>query len=256
MPRRRNNPIEEFVAVVGGLFVLGTVVSPQLRAVVLLLAIVAFLLFLGWIAYRIGMKGRREMQAVNSGCSVSSSDSVAEPSISEKVRALDWFQFEKLIAAIYETKGYSVKRLGGAKPDGGIDLIVENTSDRFVVQCKQWKAWKVGVRQIREFLGTLTDSRIPRGVFITLQGYTDDARALANKHNISLLSEESVIKLLEDVHWKFNPAITSALNDQRKLCPRCESELVLRTATRGNGVGSEFWGCSNFPRCKFTMDAR
>jgi restriction system protein len=114
----------------------------------------------------------------------------------------------------------------------------------------------VGVRQVREFLGTLTDSRIPKGIFITLQGYTDDARALADKHNISLLSEESVVKLLEDVHWKFNPTITSALDDQRKLCPRCESELVLRTATRGSGAGSQFWGCSNYPRCKFTMELR
>jgi restriction system protein len=254
MSRRRNNPIEEFVAVAGALFVLGMVVSPQFRAVVFFCAIVAFLLFLGWIVFRIWTKG--QFQTVNSDLPVSSLNLVAEPSLSEKVRALDWFQFEKLIAAIYETKGYSVKRLGGAKPDGGIDLIVGNASDRFVVQCKQWKAWKVGVRQIREFLGTLTDSGIPRGIFITLQGYTDDARALADKHNISLLSEESVVKLLEDVHWKFNPAITSALDDQRKLCPRCESELVLRTAGRGSRTGSQFWGCSNYPRCKYTMEAR
>jgi restriction system protein len=256
MPRRRNSPIEEFVAVAGGLFVLGLVVSPQFRAAVMSLTIVACLLFLGWIAYRIRTKRQRQVQAGNSGTPISSWNSVVEPSLSEKVRALDWFQFEKLIAAIYETKGYSVKRLGGANPDGGIDLIVENVSDRFVVQCKQWKAWKVGVREIREFLGTLTDSRIPRGIFITLRGYTDDARALADKHNISLLSEESVVKLLEDADWKFNPAIISALDNQRKLCPRCESELVLRTARRGSGAGGEFWGCSNYPRCKFTMQAR
>lgn len=235
---------------------MGMVVSPQFRALVLLLAVLAFILLLCWIVYRIATKRQPQVQTVNSVSPVSSWNSFTEPSLSEKVRALDWFQFEKLIAAIYESKGYFVKRLGGANPDGGIDLIVENTSVRFVVQCKQWKAWKVGVRQIREFLGTLTDSRIPKGIFITLQGYTDDARALADKHNISLLSEESVIKLLEDVHWKFNPAITSALDDQRKLCPRCESELVLRTATRGNGAGSQFWGCSNYPRCKFTMEAR
>ncbi len=255
MPRRRNNPIEEFVAGAVGIFVLGMAVSPQFRAVVLLSAAVAFLLFLGWIAYRFTSKGRPELQAVKSGCPASSWNSVAEPSIAEKVRALDWFQFEKLIAAVYESKGYSVQRLGGANPDGGIDLIVENASDRFVVQCKQWKAWKVGVRQIREFLGTLTDSGIPRGIFITLQGYTDDARALADKHDISLLSEKSLVKFLEDVDWKFNPVITSVLDDHRKLCPRCESELVLRTATRGRGAGGQFWGCSNYPRCKFTMEA-
>jgi hypothetical protein len=59
MPRRRSNPIEEFVAVAGGLFVLGMVVSPQFRAVVLLSAFAAFLLFLGWIPTMPWRCGRR-----------------------------------------------------------------------------------------------------------------------------------------------------------------------------------------------------
>jgi hypothetical protein len=254
MPRRRNNPIEEIVAAAVGLLVLTSAISSQFRTFLLLVAVVAILLVLGWMAYRLSNKAEPQIRTRSFAFPSSAINLATNLSLSERVRALDWFQFEKLIAAVYHTKGYTVERLGGANPDGGIDLIIEKASERFVVQCKQWKAWKVGVRQIREFLGTLTDSGIPNGIFITLQGYTDDAKVLADKHNIALLSEVTVVKLLEEVHWQFNAEITSALDDRRKSCPKCESKLVLRTAGRGSKIGSKFWGCSNYPRCRFVLN--
>jgi restriction system protein len=33
-------------------------------------------------------------------------------------------------------------------------------------------------------------------------------------------------------------------------CPRCGSRMVLRTAKQGKNAGSQFWGCSTFPKCK------
>ena len=33
-------------------------------------------------------------------------------------------------------------------------------------------------------------------------------------------------------------------------CPKCDSPMVKRTAKRGANAGSEFWGCSEFPRCR------
>lgn len=34
-------------------------------------------------------------------------------------------------------------------------------------------------------------------------------------------------------------------------CPRCGNELVLRTAKKGNNAGNQFYGCSNFPKCRY-----
>jgi restriction system protein len=34
------------------------------------------------------------------------------------------------------------------------------------------------------------------------------------------------------------------------LCPECGSRMVRRTAKKGLGTGSQFWGCSAFPKCK------
>lgn len=33
-------------------------------------------------------------------------------------------------------------------------------------------------------------------------------------------------------------------------CPRCSSPMVKRTAKGGQNAGKEFWGCSNFPKCR------
>lgn len=33
-------------------------------------------------------------------------------------------------------------------------------------------------------------------------------------------------------------------------CPVCGGEMVKRKAARGQNAGQEFWGCSNFPKCK------
>lgn len=34
-------------------------------------------------------------------------------------------------------------------------------------------------------------------------------------------------------------------------CPKCGANLVLRTAKTGQYAGNQFYGCSNFPKCRF-----
>jgi hypothetical protein len=38
-----------------------------------------------------------------------------------------------------------------------------------------------------------------------------------------------------------------------RICPRCGSPLVVRTVKTGPRRGERFWGCSTFPRCRFTQ---
>lgn len=35
------------------------------------------------------------------------------------------------------------------------------------------------------------------------------------------------------------------------MCPRCGGKLVLRTAERGIHAGNQFYGCTNFPKCRY-----
>ena len=88
----------------------------------------------------------------------------------EKIKAIDWFQFEKLIGLLYEDAGYSVQRASDAKADGGVDLIVEKPGKRAVIQCRHWNAWKVPPKDIRELLGAMADAGVEYGVCVTMRG--------------------------------------------------------------------------------------
>lgn len=46
------------------------------------------------------------------------------------------------------------------------------------------------------------------------------------------------------------------MNDEPPIlkCPKCGGNLILRTATRGANKGKQFYGCSNFPKCKYVKN--
>lgn len=37
------------------------------------------------------------------------------------------------------------------------------------------------------------------------------------------------------------------------LCPKCDVPMVLRTSSRGERAGQQFYGCPNYPKCRETM---
>lgn len=46
----------------------------------------------------------------------------------------------------------------------------------------------------------------------------------------------------------------SNLNNNVLICPKCGSNLVLRTAKKGENAGRQFYGCSNFPKCRYIQN--
>lgn len=146
-----------------------------------------------------------------------------------------------------------MEQRGGANPDGGIDLVLEKGGERIAVQCKQWKNWKLGVKPVREFLGAMTDARISQGIVVTLSNSTSEARELADKHGIELLTEGGLTRmLLVSGVWQ-DEQVLAILEDITKHCPKCGRPMVLRTASKGPNPGSRFWGCSTYPQCRQTM---
>jgi restriction system protein len=47
-----------------------------------------------------------------------------------------------------------------------------------------------------------------------------------------------------------SPVSAQPLSDQSPTCPRCGHVMVLRTASRGENRGNQFWGCSEYPTCR------
>lgn len=61
--------------------------------------------------------------------------------------------------------------------------------------------------------------------------------------------KEQKRKHLEDIQKR--SAERTATSDS---CPLCGRQLVVRTARRGPRAGQQFYGCSNYPKCKYTRN--
>ena len=69
---------------------------------------------------------------------------------------------------------------------------------------------------------------------------------------------ERITGLLSNVKSEYNISKSEhiqSLEDRYSsdtICPKCGSNLVLREIKQGSRRGSQFLGCSSFPRCRFT----
>jgi restriction system protein len=167
---------------------------------------------------------------------------------------MNWQQFEALVGEAFRRKGYAVTETGGGGADGGIDLALKKEGETFLVQCKQWKATKVGVTTVRELYGVMAAEGATGGFVVTSGVFTDEARAFAAGRNIELMDGKALHALIRGVSVPAKAASASpaATPAGSPACPVCQSTMVKRTAKRGANSGNEFWGCSQYPGCKGT----
>ncbi|MFH1299562.1 MAG: DUF2726 domain-containing protein [Planctomycetota bacterium] len=43
------------------------------------------------------------------------------------------------------------------------------------------------------------------------------------------------------------------IQNDKPLCPKCDTPMVVRKSTKGMRKGQEFWGCNNYPQCRETI---
>jgi len=180
---------------------------------------------------------------------VAASDSVGS------LNEMSWKEFEALVEEAYRLRGYTVRRVGGDGPDGGVDLVLGRGAEKVLVQCKQWRVMRVGVSVVRELYGAMAAQGAASGIVVTSGTFTPDAVEFANGRNIKLMSGPELHELIRDVRAAEPlPKGMTAETGQGSAtgCPLCGSPMVRRTAKRGANVGEAFYGCSRFPACRGT----
>lgn len=171
----------------------------------------------------------------------------------DSIKNLSWKEFEELIAEAYRRKGYYVVENYNIGPDGGIDLVLKKNGNLFLVQCKQWRSNKVDVSIVREMFGVMTDRQANGVIIITSGLFTQEARNFASDKPIDLVEGNQVVELIKSVqsHIPLPPEV-SETKESSNYCPDCGGSLVVRLARHGKNAGNKFWGCTNFPKCRFT----
>jgi restriction system protein len=168
------------------------------------------------------------------------------------VASLTWQEFEHLVAEGFRQRGFRVTENGGAAPDGGVDLILATGTERFLVQCKQWRAQQVPVTIVRELYGVMAAQQAAGGYVVTSGRFTKDAIAFAEGRNIELIDGKTLPDLIRKPKTSVATATmapTNSIRTSTPACPRCQEPMVARVAKRGANQGNKFWGCRRYPKC-------
>lgn len=176
------------------------------------------------------------------------------------VARMSWREFEMLVGEAFRLDGYRVVETGGGGADGGVDLVLRKGSETFLVQCKQWRACKVGVNVVRELYGVMAARGAAGGFVVTSGRFTGEARSFAEGRNVELVDGERLLRMIDRAQAARGssaergavvPAARSAVAEA-PACPSCGSAMARRVAKRGANAGKSFWGCSRYPTCKGT----
>lgn len=181
----------------------------------------------------------------------------------QALNGMSWREFELLVGEAFRMQGYAVTEQGGAQADDGVDLVLRKGKDIYLVQCKQWKAFKVGVDVIRQLYGLMAAEGAAGGFVVTSGTFTEGAHAFAHGRNLMLVEGPKLLGLLQQARQSLRsgspaaapPGPETALataSAAAPQCPACDASMVRRTAQKGNRAGSQFWGCSRFPVCRGT----
>jgi len=106
------------------------------------------------------------------------------------------WELEHYIADLFTRLGFKTQAIGKSY-DGGIDVIAEKDGIKHYIQCKKYITSKVGVREIREFYGSITD-KLAKGkaYFITTNIFTLEAERFAEDKPIELVDGDRLIRYI------------------------------------------------------------
>ncbi len=172
----------------------------------------------------------------------------------DSIRQLSWRQFDFLLAEYFRRQGYRVEETADG-PDDGIDLYLSKSGVKSLVQAKHWKTWRVGVRTVRELLGVMVSEEANDAWLITSGKFTTPAMEFADKNHIHLINGLQLVDMIRAVQKsKTEPDSTCLGSPQPSIqspsCPQCGQPMHKKMARRGQHTGDEFWGCSQFPKCR------
>jgi len=95
---------------------------------------------------------------------------------------------------------------------------------------KMKQAIQFSTEQVSDIVAAIETGRLTRGLKTNLAHKQHVKTIIDNKHTVE---SESVVKENHD-----------------PTCPKCGSDMALRAAKKGNNAGNQFWGCTNFPKCR------
>lgn len=129
----------------------------------------------------------------------------------EKLRQVDPYFFEQIIANLLSAMGYGKSRVTKKSNDGGIDGEVNQDKlglDKIFFQAKRYgETNSVTARDVRDFVGTLDLHGVNKGIFITTSRFPKNTHEILKKtpKNIILINGPKLAQLMIECNIGVSP---------------------------------------------------
>ena len=284
----------EGLASLAALFALGWTFSPQFRALVVWVGIIAIIIGVIALAVIITLKNSSNETRYKSGPSTlpsvnpippraSQASALDVPTVYDDTRyqpkdssphlrpetksaplktftpellsALEWRRLEILVTLFFQKTGYEAQR-SSVGADGGVDIIIRHAGESQPSGYVQCKALNsvVRVNPIREFFGVMVSDKIPHGFFVTTSDFTADAVEFARGKPLVLVNGTDLLNDLNGLPLATRCEILAEITTGDYTTPTCPQCDV--KMRQKQGPTGPFWGCTNYPRCHRTLGIR
>ncbi|MEP6587567.1 MAG: restriction endonuclease [Polaromonas sp.] len=176
----------------------------------------------------------------------------AAASRADGIDRMSWQEFEILVGEYFRRQGFGVTDNGGGGADGGVDVVLKKGPDSYLVQCKHWRALRVGVQPVRELYGVMAANGVTGGFVVTSGDFTEEAVRFSDGIALTLINGRTLLRGIRARADSGTAPADLSLPD----CPLCNAPMVRRQARRGATAGKQFWGCSRYAqeRCRGTRE--
>lgn len=159
-------------------------------------------------------------------------------------------QFEEFCADILRGNGFENVEVTKASGDHGVDVLATKDGQKYAIQCKRYSK-PVGNKAVQEVYSGKDIYKADIAVVMSNMDFTAQAIEDAKKLRVELWNKDCIYLMQKNGNVN-NP---KRVNEEKKqICPKCGGSLVIRTTKKGSNAGTQFYGCSNYPNCRFTKD--
>ncbi len=147
------------------------------------------------------------------------------------VDELDGYEFEWLIAGLYEKKGYSAS-VTSSSGDYGIDVLAKKGKEKLAIQAKRYSG-KVGVKAVQEASAGANYYNATSAIVVTNSFFTDPAKQLAKKIGVKLINKKRLALMWSEYHLKTDIIPAFDLQKYKKLEKEIKQYLYRIEASSG-----------------------
>ena len=110
----------------------------------------------------------------------------------EDLRAMSWDEFSSAIEEAFRAEGYTVARIDGE----GADYELTRANRVSLLGCRRWKTARTGIEPLRELHAAKQQRDAHACIYVAAGEVTDKAKSFAAKHDIRLVHDAELAKLM------------------------------------------------------------